>query len=194
MRFLLLCLGVFSGFGMWRVTPLQAAEPEPEELVQMRLVYLKEIESVVRPIRERYLSRLDVLKRSLGSSGDARGAAAVQDEIDLVTAGALDPAEIAKFAGTWFLNYQPSGTRRYSIRSDGTVREEEHNGTAMNPPRQTRIFMKDGDFLIDFGDGAIERLSIKGSKLLSELFVPKDLYPKGTVHVRGIGRLVPQNN
>ena len=50
-----------------------AAEDENAELAQARTLFEKEVEFSTRPIRDRYLSRLESLKRSLGSRGDARG-------------------------------------------------------------------------------------------------------------------------
>ena len=59
-------------------------QDDPPDLAQARALYQKDVEFATRPIRDRYLSRLDSLKRSLGSRGDARGAVAGQEEIDRV--------------------------------------------------------------------------------------------------------------
>lgn len=189
-----LCLLLVAGLGALSPSDSDAADQEPAELAQTRAVYQKDIEFASRPIRERYLSKLDALKRSLGSRGDARGAAAVQDEIDRIGASTLDSGTVGRFAGIWLLEYQPVGLRRYAIKPDGTVLYEENNGAPVNPPRETKIVMNGQDFLIDFNDGAIERLSMRGGKLVSELFSPKTLYPKGRANFQGTGRLLAQPN
>jgi hypothetical protein len=178
---------VLAGLGSaW----IRAADQDPDELIQTRTAYRRDIEFASRPIRERYLSKLDSLKRSLGTKGDARAAAAVQDEIDRVMASAMDPRAVARFAGVWFLEYKPVGTRRYVIMPDGRVTHEENNGAPVSPPRETKIVMNGQDFLIDFGDGAVERLSMRGNRLVSELFSPKTLYPKGRPNFQATGKLL----
>jgi len=118
----------------------------------------------------------------------------VQDEIERIVESAIVPGSISKLAGVWIMQYQPSGTRRYKITPDGIVKYEEGNGAVISPPREFKIFSKQGDLLIDLGDGTIERLSMKGTKLVTEIFSPKSLYPKGHANTQGTGTLVTSPN
>src|SRR5687768_17097425 len=83
---------------------LIGAEEEPNELAQARSLFQKEMEFITRPVRDRYLSKLETLKRTLGSRGDARGAVAVQDEIDRTRLAQGDISTV-RFAGRWLITY-----------------------------------------------------------------------------------------
>ena len=171
------------------------AEDEPPELAQARAMYQKDVEFATRPIRDRYLSKLDVLKRSLGARGDARGAAAVQDEIDRLKATITGIAAIARFVGFWALDYGSGSTRKYTIRSDGTLIMSEINGGSIVPPRTARITLRGSDLVIEFeNDPSLERLSISGNKLIVEQFNPKTLYPKNPPNYRATGTKVAAGN
>ena len=168
------------------------AEEAIEELSRARDAFEKEMAFSTRPIRERYLSRLESLKRSLGSRGDARTAAAVQDEIDRINAMHPDPAGIAKFTGVWAITYSNGSTRRYSISADGTVAWDEGGGKPMTPAVKAKMTLKRGDFVIDWGaEGPIERLKLSAKNLNIELFSPKPTYPAGQPYARGVGVIAP---
>jgi hypothetical protein len=152
-------------------------EEDPAELAQARALYQKDVEFATRPIRDRYLSRLDLLKRTLGSRGDARGAAAVQDEIDRVN-DTIPDAGIAKFVGSWKITYPSGETKRYVISQEGAVTCDENMGKRI-PPMKAKLMMKGSDVLLDFNNGAIERLKLSGKNLSIEHFNPKDRYPSG---------------
>ena len=166
-------------------------QEEPAELTQARALYQKDVDFALRPIRDRYLSRLDSLKRSLGSRGDARGAVAVQDEIDIVKAATGEMAGAAGLVGTWKFVYSNGSTRRYSIAPDGTVTYDEDGGKPVTPAKVGKLTIKGPDMLLDFQDGAIERLKVSGKKLLSEYFSPKTQYPAGKPIFQGGGTIVP---
>ncbi len=162
------------------------ADDEPQELAQARGTYLKEIEFATRPIRDRYGSRLDVLKRTLGARGDARGAAAVQDEIDSLKSSSIVATEAPKIFGTWFVNYGSNGSRRITLKADGTALLQEVNGSPVVPPRPGKLVVKGPDLLVEFeGDVVIERLTASGGKLTVEHFNPKGTYPVGPPAARG---------
>lgn len=154
-----------------------AADEDVPELKQARELYEKEIDFTTRPIRNRYISKLETLKRSLGSRGDARGAIAVQEEIDRVKSG--DTAGLARFAGTWKVEYDNGATRRYTIKADGSVHwEEEPN---LPGGMNGKIAIKGSDFVLemDKADRQLERLSFHGDTLIIEHFDPKTSYPAG---------------
>ncbi len=161
-------------------------EEEPVELSQARAFFQKDIEFATRPIRDRYLSRLDSLKRSLGSRGDARGAAAVQDEVDRVKETGLG---VDRFAGVWSIKYTNGTSRTYSINPEGTLNYTEENGTPISP-RSSKITVKGSECIVESSPGIIERLSLSGNKLMVEHFNPKATYPNGAPAARATGTRV----
>jgi hypothetical protein len=173
---------------IWGIVPGGVlGDDDPQELVQARSNYLKEIEFATRPIRDRYGSRLDVLKRTLGARGDARGAAAVQDEIDALKSSGTVGIEAPKLAGAWFVNYGTSGSRRITLKADGSALLQEINGSPVVPARPGKLVVKGPDLLLEFdGDPVIERITASGGKLSVENFNPKASYPVGPPAARGI--------
>ena len=171
------------------------AQEETPELAQAEAQYRKDIEFATKPIRDRYLSRLDALKRQLGARGDARAAVAIQEEIDRVLASIPDEniaAAAAKLAGTWKITYTNGDIRTYAFSADGTA-----SFLSINPAGQVygtfkkRLMFKNGEVLLEFQEGAIERLKLSGGRLQVEHFNPKTLYSKGTPSAKGIGSRVP---
>jgi hypothetical protein len=165
------------------------ADDEPPELIQARAVFQKEAEFTMRPLRDRYLSRLDMMKRTLGARGDARGAVAVQDEMDRLKASGGDQSPVARFAGVWLLDYGGGTSRRYAIKPDGSVSWEATNGADTEPRRFGKIVLKDFQFLLEGGDGYVERFTMVGKTLYSEQFSLQS-FPKGLPAFRGTGTLV----
>lgn len=158
-----------------------------EELARAREGFEKEIAFATRPIRDRYLSRLESMKRGLGSRGDARAAAAVQDEIDRVNAIDPEPAGIVRFAGVWKIDYTNGVKRRYAISADGGVTFDESAGKPVTPPTKGKLELKGNDYLIDWGDGSLERLKISAKNLMIDHFSPKATFPSGQPSARGVG-------
>lgn len=175
-----LCIGASSAL----------AEDGIEELSRSRDAFEKEMAFSTRPIRDRYLSRLENMKRSLGSRGDARTAAAVQDEIDRVHALNPEPAGVVRFAGLWAIEFTNGDKRRYAISTDGTVAFVESGGKPQPSPAKAKLTLKGNDFLVDWGNGAIERMKIAGKNLAIEHFNPKTNYPAGQPLTRGTGVIV----
>ena len=158
--------------------------------MQTRAQYQKDVEFATRPIRDRYLSRLDMLKRSLGGRGDARCAAAVQDEIDRVWGASADASGLGSVVGVWKIVYTTGATQRYTIGADGSVTHDEDSGKVI-PPRAGKMTAKGTDIVIDFADGAIERLKPSRKKLVTELFTAKSQYPDGKPAFHGTGTMIP---
>ena len=166
---------------------LLAADDDVPELKQAREIYEKEIDFTTRPIRSRYISKLETLKRSPGSRGDARAAIAVQEELDRVKGGSGDAPGPARFAGVWKADYENGVTRRYTIKADGTVHWEDAPGlpAGMNG----KITMKGSDAVLELDN--LERLTIQGDTLMIEYFNPKSSYPSGQPVMRGKGTRIP---
>ena len=160
--------------GLGLAEPLRAQD-DPAELAQARGVFQKEMEFATRPIRERYLSRLETLKRSLGARGDARGAAAVQDEIDRLKASVATAQEaLARLAGIWQIEYKlGSGyTRRYVIKPDGGLLWDEELGKPFGP-RKGKVTVKGAEYRFEIEGGAVERVWFTGGGLMLECFNTK---------------------
>ena len=166
------------------------AEDGIEELARSRDTFEKEMAFSTQPIRSRYLSRLETMKRTLGSRGDARAAAAVQDEIDRVSALNPEPAGVVRFAGLWAIEYTNGDKRRYAISTDGTVAFVEAGGKPQPSPAKAKLTLKGSDFLIDWGNGSLERVKIAGKNLSIEHFNPKTNYPAGQPLSHGTGVIV----
>ena len=162
------------------------SEEENPELDLARTAFEKEMEFSTRPIRDRYVSRLETLKRTLGSRGDARGAAAVQDEIDRVRNATPAQGSVAKFVGKWKVSYNVGSVRTYAISADGQVTQDEHDGT---PPKTGKLIVKGNDVLLDLNQAWIERLRVNGKTLTVDHFNPKALYPAGQPNAKGTGTL-----
>lgn len=164
------------------------AQEESPDLAQARTVYEKEVEFSTRPIRDRYLSRLNTLKRTLGARGDARGAAAVQDEMDRIAASVPD-AGMLRFAGVWKITYPSGETKRYVISADGAVTCDENMGKRITP-QKSKLTLRGSDIIMDFKNGAIERLKLSGKNLSIEHFNPKEHYPDGQPLALAVGTLI----
>lgn len=160
---------------------------EPSELAQARAVYERDVDFATRPIRDRYISRLDSLKKALGARGDARAAIAVQEEIDRIRDTNASQQVLSKFAGNWKVTYSVGTIRNYAITADGQVTQDEQDG---KPPKTTKLTVKGNDVLLDLQEGWIERLKVNGKTLAVEHFNPKSLYPAGQPNARGTGSLV----
>lgn len=158
-------------------------QDEPAELSQTRALYQKDVEFATRPIRDRYLTRLESLKRSLGSRGDARAALVVQEEIDRVKGIG---AGLERFAGLWRIKYSNGSTLTYSISPDGEMTLTEDNGKKV-APRTGKITVKGSDCVVENFEGTLERLSIAGDKLSIDYFSPKSTYPTGAPSTRATG-------
>lgn len=174
------------GFGAFSAP----ADDSIDELARAKDTFEKEMGFSTRPIRDRYLSRLESMKRALGSRGDARAAAAVQDEIDRVSAMNPEPAGVVRFAGLWAIEFTNGDKRRYAISADGTVAFVEAGGKPQPSPARAKLTLKGNDFLLDWNNGAIERLKIAGKNLAIEHFNPKATYPAGQPFARGTGVIV----
>lgn len=161
-------------------------EDEPTDLTQARSAFQRDIEFATRPIRDRYITRLETVKRTLGSRGDARGAAAVQDEIDRVRASAPDPA-FARYVGAWKVLFANGETRQYVIAPEGVVNYTEQSGRKLSPPVKGRLLVKGADCLLDFQDGGIQRVRVVGKTLSVEQYAAKDGSPDGPLIAKGTG-------
>lgn len=141
----------------------------PPALKSARAAYRSESQDALAPVQKRYRTRLEALQKELTRKGDRKGAAAVKAELVSLSRG---PAEVSSsVAGTWLVRYDGGITRTYTIQDDGTVLFGEDN-------RVGRIVREGDDWLLDFNDGKLERLTVK-SAIRVEHFNPKELYLTG---------------
>jgi hypothetical protein len=168
---------------LWCFVSLVRADEEPAELQQARAQFQKEEEFALRPLRDRYVARLQTIKRTLATRGDVRAAVTVQDEIDTVQAIVNEPAIRAKLVGTWTGQFK-DGPRRYTVRADGGVDWLHPNGTVAASGR----VLRDGKDFIFSWDGVeeVERVSLtETGGMAMDVFAPKSTYPKGSPAFRG---------
>jgi hypothetical protein len=93
----------------------------------------------------------------------------------------------ARFKGRWLVPFANRSLREYIIDAKGNVdyaRENfvDGNGKVVNPRevnRAAKVFKQGNDYMLDFDDGTLERLSLKNGILVVEHYDPKALYPKG---------------
>lgn len=165
-----------------------AADEIPDELVRLRAAFDKDVDFALRPIRDRYVSRLESVKRSLGSHGDARGAAAVQDEIDRIRLTSGGQGAFAKYVGTWKVVYNHGAIRSYVINADGMLTGTDADGKT--PLAGIKLVVKGEDVLLNGGGGFVERLKMSEKTLLIEHWSSKALYPASPPNFHATGTLV----
>ena len=153
----------------------RAADEVPDDLVKMLAAFDKDVDFATRPICERYVSRLEALKRPLGSRGDARGAAAVQDELDRTRGTSGGAGALAKFVGTWKVVYNHGVTRNYVINGEGILSGTEADGKT--PVGTVKLMMKGDEVLMNGIGGFIERFKMSGKTMMIEHWSSKTLYP-----------------
>jgi hypothetical protein len=90
---------------------------------------------------------------------------------------------LGKFEGVWIIHYTNGTGRRYVIDSAGTVKYGSQIAT---------LKVKDGEVLLDFSDGKLERLTLGNQGLHIEHFNPANLYPTKTNATAQGRRLVKQ--
>jgi hypothetical protein len=156
------------------------SEETPAELLQYKTQHQKEVDFALRPLRERYLSRLETLKRTFAQKGDVRAAVTVQDEIDLQSAILNEAVIIAKHVGMW--NGPAGANRRYAIKADATVQWVYDNGQVYTTGHMVRNG-KDFTFVWDGAD-EICRLTFTDTGMILEAFAPKGSYPAGPVSTK----------
>jgi len=150
------------------------AQEIPPELQHAKAQHHKEAEFTLRPLRERYIARLETLKRTMTGRGDVRAAVAVQDEIDLLVATVNEAAILAKFVGFWV---GPAGAnRRYSIKADGTVQWVHENTTILATGRLVRNG-KDFTFIWDANGDEVSRVNLTDTGIVMDIFQPRTTYP-----------------
>jgi len=169
------------------------ADDEPGELAQARAGYEKDVEFATRPIRERYVSKLEVMKRSFGGRGDVRAALAVQQEIDRLQASLGGAGDFTRLAGTWKITYGNNATNVFVIRPNGMARTHDQGSSIQ---LNGKVQWKDAAFVLEF-DGKTVRpgetndrlwvLSPAGNTLDVSYYSPKSNHPGGPVSVQGKG-------
>ncbi len=139
---------------------------DPAELLKARETYQRDVEFVTRPVSERYLRVLELLKRSMGTRGDAHGMLAVQNEIDRIDPSAV----IQRFSGKWNVIYSNGEKTTYTIDPLGNITKSAADGTR-TPAKKSRIVAKGPDFIVEWKtDERIERLKLSPEGLAIEHF------------------------
>lgn len=152
--------------------------PEHAAVGRARENFEKQVEAAVAPVRGRYIADLKSLKKNLRAKNDLQGVAAVNAELARMT-------EVKRLwerhvlQGLWQVDYTNGSVRTYQIANTGAVRFIELGLTG-------RIYRVGDDFLLDFGEGKIERLVLQPT-IRIEHFNPKSTYPLGAPVAIGTG-------
>jgi len=148
------------------------------------------VQAALEPVNRRYADALQALLRRATSSGDLDTAVKIKAELEKVAestkAGTGDTA-LGRFVGTWNLSYTNGATRVYEIEADGTVRYLQDSGREISD-KTGKIALQGKDFIIDFGETYIERVSRIGDTLNLEHFAPRGSYPKDKPLFRASGK------
>jgi len=160
---------------------LGAAGPEEDTypaVLAAREKFEHQVAAVVAPVRGRYLSDLKNIKTKLTRDNDLKGVESVDEEL-----ARLDEAERLwerhVLQGLWEVKYSNGNTRTYGISNTGEVQFMEER-------RFGRIYRAGRDYLLEFGDGKVERLTLQPTIKL-EHFDPKSTYPLGAPRSTGTG-------
>jgi hypothetical protein len=132
---------------------------------------VEERDSRMKPLWEAHDRALAALVQSLTKAGRIEDAAFVGARRAALLSDAVGTEQ---FKGTWDVRYtRVSGIRRYRI--NGTGKLDLLSGERVQTTVQ--ITKKGGDYMIDFNEGKLERLSMKDGKLIVEHYNPASLYP-----------------
>ena len=146
---------------------------DTSQILPARSAYEAEVRAALEPIQERYAAKLKTLQADAKRKGDSQLAETIAAEIEKSksedVASAL--ANRSPFQGTWLVKYANGTARSYRFRPDGTVLFTEEK-------RIGRMVRVRSDFLLDFGDNKLERLSLK-PQMLVEHFNPANVYLAG---------------
>ena len=162
----------------------------PTTLKKLRAVHRSALSKIkadkdkkLRPLMEAYAKSLSLLVSSLTRSGRIEAAGIVERK-RLAIQGNL---EMKRFEGAWDVSYSIGTSRRYRINASGKV--EWMNGDSVSATSQ--IAKKGNDYMLDFNDGKLERISLRGAKLLVEHFDPGRRYPNAGPNTTGTGEKLP---
>ena len=74
-------------FALFQISPSQGQNQEPKELTEARNSYNVELQKAIKPVNDRYLPKLEELKKQLTFKGDIKGAVAVEEVITKMSGG-----------------------------------------------------------------------------------------------------------
>jgi hypothetical protein len=137
--------------------------------------FRKDKASQIQKAARTAIQRLEAVSRGAGKAKTELIQEMANKEIEGIKQTATsqpsaEPSGIAEIVGTWKLT---SSNRTYVIAANGKVHfPEEKKDCNLQP--------KDGFFLLDFGDGKLDRVHTKGGILYAEHYNPKTLFPKGS--------------
>lgn len=147
-------------------------------VLSARMKFEKRVAAAVAPVRADYVSELKSLRTTLTRQSDLDGVAAVDAELQrLKDQQRLWDRHVLE--GLWEVKYSNGNTRTYAIANTGEVLFVEEGLAG-------QIYLNGNDFLLEFNDGKIERLTLQPTLKL-EHFDPKTTYPLGAPAATGAG-------
>ncbi len=115
---LLACCLMMAGLSINATDKKDEAEnKEPAALTQARKAYQAQVNSVLDPIKKKYLAQLEDLKKQLGGKGDLEGAGAVQREMEKLSIN-RKTNEIGKEWTVVFSSNNPEKWNKEKVKKD----------------------------------------------------------------------------
>lgn len=100
-------------FALFQISPSQGQNQEPKELTEARNSYNAELQKAIKPVNDRYLPKLEELKKQLTFKGDIKGAVAVEDVITNMSGsqpiqqeGDKDPQELKEIKKNYMVELE----------------------------------------------------------------------------------------
>jgi hypothetical protein len=95
----------------------------------------------------------------------------------MVTVDAALRQPFRDYEGLWVIKFTNGAERRYAIDRAGNVAFAE---------QRSKLVIKNGEVLLDFGDGVLERLEVQANTLYIDHYKPPSKYP-GNFALYGTG-------
>lgn len=144
----------------------------------------------VQKASEAHKAKLTALQSELTKSGALDGAVSVREELKTLEPGQLplfsegkdDPTARSRYiSGTWKLRHHPNrSVRTYVIGPGGDVHFVEENLRGL-------LVANGSTFLLDFGEGKIERVTFGGGRMFVEHYNPKANLARKPEHPDAVG-------
>ena len=150
-----------------------AQTPVHRDVLGAREKFAGEWESALTPVIKRYRTRLEALEKSFRQKGDSAAAEQVKGELTWLDSQATLFPSAQAITGEWSVRYSNGALRTYSVLADSTVVWMDGS-----TKRAGKLAPEDGSFVLEFGDGKVERLAIRPA-LIIDHFSTKALFQSG---------------
>ena len=144
------------------------------DVVAARGKFEDDYQAALSPVYKRYRTRLEGLAKTFKQKGDMQAAADVAAELEWLEAQKAALPGGASIEGNWIVKYSSGIVRNYTALANGTLIAIEGD-----TKRTGRLTPQGGSYLLDFGDGKAERLTLRPA-LIVEHFSSANLLRNGS--------------